>query len=69
MIRNSISREVNVVLEIYKIQVRPYIDYCTHTEATVSRQKLGRNFEIEEHIMKSDKTNKNSLGFMAFQPL
>ena len=37
IVRNFISRETNVILEIYKTLIRPHIEYCTQAWATVSR--------------------------------
>ena len=37
MVRNFILREPNVVLKIYKMLIRPHIEYCTHVWAPVSR--------------------------------
>ena len=41
MVRKFISEEGNIVLEIYKTQIKPHIVYCTQASALVSRDWNG----------------------------
>ena len=54
MVRNFISREVNVVLKIYKLLIRPYIEYGPQARTPVLRHGNWKcNIEIGKHTKKS----------------
>ena len=60
MDRNFISEKANVVLKIYKILIRPRIEYCTQTLGPVSKQKIYCKIESEGYTKNSDKNNKKN---------
>ena len=54
------------VLEIYKTQIRPHVEFCTQERgSSVVIEKLQCNIKIVGHKTKSHKTNKKSKIFQS----